>query len=86
MPEATSKPVKSFRMRGVRVSVFENHAERDENASAFHKVSIQKIYKQGNDFKTSTSLGRDDLPIARLLLDRAWQFILDAESNSKDES
>ena len=81
MSASTNKPVKVYRLRGVKVSVFENHAQE----SVFHKVTLQKIYREGEEWKTSTSLGRDDLPIARLLLGHAWEYILTQEASPSRE-
>lgn len=86
MAQTSTKPVKAFRLRGVSASVFENHSKTDGRDVAFHKVSLQRVYRDGDDWKTTTSFSRDDLPIARLLMERAWQFILDAEaSRGRDE-
>lgn len=79
MSATTNRPVKVFRLRGVKVSVFENRAQD----SVFHKLTLQKIYREGEEWKTTTSLGRDDVPIARLLLQRAWEFILDLSGNTE---
>ena len=64
----SNKPVRVFRVRGVKLSVFENHAKD----AVFHKITLVKIYREGEAWKTSSSLGRDDLPIAQLLLGKAW--------------
>ena len=64
---------------GVKVAVFENKSEQ----GAFYKTSLQKIYREGEEWKTTTSLGRDDLPVARLLLQRAWEFILETEAAAR---
>jgi hypothetical protein len=83
---AGTKPVKTLRLRGVSASVFENRAKSADRDFAFHKVSLQRTYKDGDEFKTTASLGRDDLPVAALLLQRAWEFILEAKaSRAKDE-
>ena len=77
MSEAGTKPINVFRRRGVKVSVFENRTGQ----SVWHKVTVQKIYRDEQEqWKTGTSLGRDDLPIAQLLLGKAWDFILDREA------
>ena|SRR5205807_789134 len=77
-----TKPVETFRARGVSAAIFENRAKSaDGDSYSFHKVSLQKTYKDGDAFKTTTSLGRDDLPSAALVLQRAWEFILDAEAS-----
>ena len=74
------KPAKVFRRRGITVSVFANPTEIDGRTVSFHKVTVQRTYRDGNEFKTTTAFGRDDLPIVSLLVGQAWEFILDAES------
>lgn len=74
------KPVKVFRLRGISASVFANRAKSGERNVTFHKVSLQRTYRDGDSYKTTTSFSRDDLPIAGHLLKQAWAFVLDAES------
>lgn len=74
------KPVQVYRLRGISVSVFANQTERDGRESTYHKVSIQRTYRDGDEFKSTTSLSRDDLPVASMLLSRAWEYILEAEA------
>lgn len=81
MSETNNKPVRIFRRRGVKVSVFQNLAQEN----VFHKLTLQKIYRQGEEWKTTSSLGRDDIPIARLLLGQAWEYILTQESSPHPE-
>jgi hypothetical protein len=84
---ASQKPVKVFRLRGVSASIFANHGKSDGRDITFHKVSIQRSYKDGDEWKQTTSFGRDDLPIVHLVLKRAWEFILDTEAlRGKDEA
>ncbi|MCP4679924.1 MAG: hypothetical protein GY854_31415 [Deltaproteobacteria bacterium] len=79
----TTKPVQVFRLRGLSASVFANRAKDKDREVPYFKVSLQRTYRDGKDFKTTTSLSRDDLPIADLLLKRAWAFILEAEEKQK---
>ncbi len=80
MAQASTKPVKVFRLRGVSASVFENHSKNGERSVTFHKVSLQRTYKDGDEFKTTTSFGRDDLPVCMHVMQQAWAYVLDAES------
>ena len=64
---SAAKPVKVFRSRGVSASVFANQAKSDGRDITFHKVSLQRTYKDGDEWKTTTSFSRDDLPDTRLL-------------------
>lgn len=81
MSEATNnKPIHVLRRRGVKVSIFENRS----GETLFHKFTIQKIYRDDSGtWKTTTSYGRDDAPIIRLLTDQAWEWILDREEQGK---
>ena len=81
-----TKPIHAFRMRGISASLFENHSKSDGRDVVFHKVSLQRRYRDGDEWKTTTSFSRDDLPIAMLLMQRAWEFIVDVEADrGKDD-
>lgn len=82
--ETTTKPVETFRKRGVSVSVFANEVK--DKSRPMYKVALQRTYKKDGDFKTTGSLSRDDIPVARLLLDKAWQFIMKREEDDWKES
>ncbi|QDT91455.1 hypothetical protein [Gimesia algae] len=79
----SNKPVKSFRLRGITASIFENSSE--DGKSTFFKVTLQRSYKQGDEWKSTNSFGRDDLPLVSLLTKQAWEFILNIESNGQKE-
>ena len=83
MSQTTSnKPIQVLRRRGVKVSIFENRA----GETVFHKIALQKIYREDSgEWKTTNSLGRDDLPIAQILIGRAWEYILDKEAEPNNE-
>jgi len=84
---SAAKPVKVFRMHGISVSIFENHTTTNGRDVLFYKVALQRSYRDGDEWKRSTSFGRDDLPTASLLLQEAWAFILEAEaSQMRDDS
>ena len=74
------KPVKVFKQRAISASVFSNKAK---SGGTFHACVLQRTYKVGDEFKHSSSFTRDELPVARHLLEQAWEFILDAESREK---
>src|SRR5437660_855096 len=53
---APSKPVKSFRLSGLSVGVFANSAEHQGRPVTYYKVSVQKVYRNGDGFKTTSNL------------------------------
>lgn len=79
----STKPAKVFRIRGLSVSVFQNRATVRDREVIFPNVHLQRTYKDGDAFKTTTSLGRDDLLVAQQLLQQAWQWIVTEEAAAR---
>lgn len=79
----TTKPVRVFRLRGLSASVFRNRAKGKDRDLPYFKVSLKKTYRDGESFKTTTSLSRDDLPVADMLIKWAWSYILVTEEKQK---
>lgn len=75
------KPVHTVRFRGVSASVFENKTQVQNREVIFHKVAVSRTYRDGDEWKSTTSFGRDDLPVVTLVVQRAYEWILDAEAN-----
>ena len=69
-------------MKGVSIAVYANKVEKIP--VPLYKVSIKRTYKQNGEFKTVTSLLRDDLPVVQHLLEKAWITIFELEK--KDHS
>lgn len=84
--KATTKPVHTIRLSGLSVSIFHNRVTvRDRGEMTLYNTILQRTYmdKKDDQFKTTSSFGRDDLPVAQLLLQRAWEWILDEEARQK---
>lgn len=80
-----AKPIHVYRVKGLSVSVFENRAKTDGKTVVYYKVSAQRTYRDGDEFKTTTSFSRDDLPVLSLLLLDAYRLILaEEQSDSSD--
>ena len=79
-----SKPVEVYRLHGVAVSVFANKVK--DRDVPLYKVSLKRTYFKDGEFKSVTALGRDDLPIAKQLIEKAWMRILELEEDHWNES
>ncbi|MEZ5942474.1 MAG: hypothetical protein R3C18_13860 [Planctomycetaceae bacterium] len=77
--ETNNKPMKKLQLRGISASVFANQSE---NGVTFYKVSITRTFKDGDEFKTTSTFSRDDLPIVQELSRQAWLTILKAEAEA----
>ncbi len=85
MERKTSRPVKTFKLRGITASVFKNSSKSDGQDVIFYRMTIQRTYKDGEKFKTTTSFSRDDWPTAVHLGNCAWDYITEALRNASDE-
>jgi hypothetical protein len=79
---ADNRPVMSFSLKGVRVSVFANPVKIDGRDVVMHKAVVTKTYKDGDEWKSTHSLGRDDVPVAVMLLEDAYRWVLERESQT----
>ncbi len=68
-----SPPIETIRMGLIKASIWKNHTSAGDR----HTVTLVRIYKNGDTWKESARLGRDDLLIASKILDRAHSFIYD---------
>ena len=77
-------PQKTFRLKGITASVFRNSGS--DGKPPYYKASLQRTYLQDGEFKTTSSFTRDHLPVAALLLNKAYEYILETEAAEKKES
>ena len=79
-----TKPVKKFRRKGIEAAIWKNLSK--DNKVRFN-VTLSKQYKDGDQWKTASSLDWDDLQRARKVLDRADDWIEGQyDSDSVDET
>ena len=79
-----TSPAATFRMKGVSVAVYANQIKG--SPVPLFKVSIKKNIFDKGEFKSVSSLGRDDLPVAQYLLQQAWVKIHEMEADARKDS
>ena len=67
------RPVHELRLGRIRAAVWENSTQNGTR----HNVTVSRLYKDGDDWKDSTSFGRDDLPLLAKVVDLAHSWIFD---------
>ena len=67
------KPAHEIRLGRIKATIWANQTADDRT---FHNVVLCRIYKEGEEWKETSSFGRDDLPLVVKVLDRAhsWLF------------
>ena len=72
--ESTSKnegPVKKVKVGAIEVAVWENSSK---DGKKFFTTTMERNYKNGEEWKKTSSLRTDDLPKAILALQEAYHF------------
>jgi len=70
--EGKAKPVHEVRLGRIKAAIWANETENGVR----HNVTISRLYKDGDEWKTSHSFGRDELPLVEKIADlaHAWIF------------
>ena len=84
----TNRPVKEFRVRNLRVAIWQNEGMRNGQPVLLHSVTLNKRYRDANtgEWADSNSLFPDDLPRVRLLLDKAYEHIMLRDDDARREA
>jgi hypothetical protein len=83
-----NKPVKEFKVGGVRAAIWANTRQTSDGKTfSTHKVQLERTYKDAQgQFKTTGSLDSEDLPKAILALTKCYEFLSLAAEKSEFES
>ena len=76
---ANRKPVHEVRLGKIKAAIWSNETERGLRFN----VTVSRIYKDGEEWKTSDSFGRDDLPLLIKVLDRAHDYMFDNNGDAQ---
>ncbi len=70
-------------MGRIKAAIWENETTNGVR----HNVTLQRIYRDGEQWKTSDSFGRDDLPLLIKVADQAhtWIFQHAQHANGQDK-
>ena len=75
--KAANKPVKSFRLHGISVSVFANTVKIEDREKTFYKVTMSKSYRDDEGkLQRTTSFDAKEIPVLGTLLDQAYEAVL----------
>jgi len=66
-----NKPVHEVRLGRIKAAIWENETQ----TGIRHNVTLQRIYRDGEQWKTSDSFGREDLPLVAKVADQAHTWI-----------
>ncbi|MBX3180333.1 MAG: hypothetical protein KF886_23530 [Candidatus Hydrogenedentes bacterium] len=67
-----NRPAHEIRIGAVKAVIWANQSE----SGVYYNVNLSRIYKDGDDWKSTDSFRRDDLPLVAKLADKAFDWIL----------
>ena len=74
-----SKPTMEIRRGLIKARIWQRRSKNGVRYS----LSVVRLFRNGDQWKESTRLGRDDLPLVRLVLDEAHLWMLTNEGQSE---
>lgn len=74
-----TKPVHEIRLGAIKAAIWAN----DTQAGIRHNVTLTRLYKDGEEWRSSDSFGRDDLPVVAKVADMAHTWIHQDGRNGK---
>lgn len=79
---AVKRPVHEIRFGRVKAAIWENETSQGVR----HNVTFQRIYREGETWKTSDSFGRDDLYLVQKVADLAHTWIYGQAPESSERN
>ncbi len=82
MATQTQKPVDHIRLGNISASIWRNETDN----GAIYNATIQRSYKDGDDWKNTESFGRDDLLTVAKVADQANSRIFELQTEDRKPS
>ncbi len=80
--ESKVRPVHEVRLGRIRAAIWQNQTD----TGIRHNVTLSRLYKDGDDWKDSTSFGRDDLLQVAKVCDQAHTWIFAQTADKPDRN
>lgn len=79
----SNRPIHEIELGRIRASIWTNVSDRND---VWFTVSIVRLYREGDQWRTTTSFGRDDLPLVSKAAEMAYAWIWKAKEAKHAES
>jgi hypothetical protein len=77
-----NRPVHQVRLGRIKAAVWQNETEKGVR----HNVTFTRLYRDGDQWKDTTSFGRDDLPLVAKVADLAHTWIFEQAANGGESA
>ncbi|MBT3463553.1 hypothetical protein HN789_04625 [archaeon] len=77
-------PEKKFRAGAVSATIWKNETIKDNKVVDYRTISFTRNYQDANgEWNTTSSLRINDLPKARLVIDKAYEYLMLKQENNE---
>ena len=83
--KAGNRPVHAIRYGAVRAAIWRNVVDNGNASRSMYNVTFTRSYKDGEEWKASTSFGPDDLPVLAKAANDAHSFIHEQRTKHAEE-
>lgn len=73
---STQKPAHEIRLGRIKATIWANDTENGKR----YNVTLTRLYREGDEWKQTTSFGRDDLPLVTKVADMVHLWIYEQAS------
>jgi hypothetical protein len=70
MPKPKDKPIQELRIGAIKAAIWKNETQNGVR----YNVTFSRLYKDGDQWKSTDSFGRDDLLVLRKVADQAHSW------------
>ena len=70
------RPTHEIKLGKIRAAIWANESKQDK---LWFNVTVTRLYKENDEWKDTSSFGRDELPIVNKAIDMAYGWILRRE-------
>ena len=70
------RPTHEYKFGKIRAAIWANESEKH---NLWFNVTVSRLYKEDDQWKDTSSFGRDDLPVVCKAIDMAYSWILRRE-------
>jgi hypothetical protein len=75
-----NRPIHEIKLGRIRASIWTNESYRQD---VWFNVSISRVYRDGDQWRTAASFGRDDLPLVAKAAEMAYAWIWNAKGKHR---
>ena len=79
---ASNRPVHEIRLGPIKAAIWANETK----VGLRHSIKVSRLYRDGDDWATSDTFGRDDLPLVSKVADLAHTWIFAETQNGLGSS